>query len=601
MISRMDKYTFLLYHAEVDSFLEELQQLGLVDIEREERAIDDHSQQLYSLLNRYKTILRALPLLKERLEIEVEEREITSYNFEGEPLELLEHFEELLTGRREVIERISKLERELNESKVWGTINQEDVDKIESLGYRLNYYTVNNKGFKPEWEEKWPIHILNEIDTQLYFVIISREGEELNFDLNSAKSPSRTYQLVEEELKNCRKVLETTSSTLLSLYNSTELLKVGERREWEKLELYLAGASSQEEVEGKLALLKGFATTEQRDRVEKQLEERGYYYLMEEATEEDNPPISLKNNFFARLYEPIGELYMLPRYGELDLTPYFALFYMLFFGMCLGDMGYGLTLIVVGGVAKLKLPKFKSYLSLAQFLGLGAVIMASLSGSFFGANITEVLRLPKSIGELLLDNTQLFWFAILFGIVQIIFGRLINAIYSISTKGWQYGMSNIGWSIVIVWATWFYATTMGSITIPEWMHYIALLGASLILLFSSDNKNIFIRLFKGGAAFYDITGFFGDMLSYIRLFGLGAAGAILGMVVNSVAFSLGGVPYIGWLFTLIMLLFGHTLVLLLSALGAFVHPMRLTFVEFYKNAGFEGGGRAFRPLSKAKE
>ena len=94
------------------------------------------------------------------------------------------------------------------------------------------------------------------------------------------------------------------------------------------------------------------------------------------------------------------------------------------------------------------------------------------------------------------------------------------------------------------------------------------------------------------------TGIFGDMLSYIRLFGLGTAGGILGLVVNSVAMNMSGIPYVGWFFTGLMLLVGHTAVLLLNSLGAFVHPMRLTFVEFYKNAGFGGGGRAFRPLTK---
>ena len=132
------------------------------------------------------------------------------------------------------------------------------------------------------------------------------------------------------------------------------------------------------------------------------------------------------------------------------------------------------------------------------------------------------------------------------------------------------------------------------------MNYIGLGGLVLILLFTSDNKNIFVKLFKGVAALYDITGVFGDMLSYIRLFGLGTTGGILGLVVNSIASQLGAVPYVGWLLMGIMLIFGHIFVLFISALGAFVHPMRLTFVEFYKNVGFDGGGRAYNPLKRNK-
>lgn len=290
---------------------------------------------------------------------------------------------------------------------------------------------------------------------------------------------------------------------------------------------------------------------------------------------------------------------MLPTYGELDLTPYFAPFYMLFFGFCLGDMGYGLTILIAAGLAKYKFPKFKAYLTLSQFLGVGAIIMAALSGVFFGMKIQDIIPMPQSIQDLFFSDLKMFWFAIIFGLVQIVFARMINAVYSIITKGWQYGMHNIGWSIVIIWAAWFYATTMSTdIIMPSFANWIALFGAVLIFLFTSDSGNIFTRLFKGIFAFYDVTSVFGDMLSYIRLFGLGTAGAILGMVVNSVAMSLIEVPYIGWLFALLMLVFGHIMVLLLSSLGAFVHPMRLTFVEFYKNANFGGGGRAFRPLEK---
>ena len=137
-----------------------------------------------------------------------------------------------------------------------------------------------------------------------------------------------------------------------------------------------------------------------------------------------------------------------------------------------------------------------------------------------------------------------------------------------------------------------------NITVPLFMNYAAIAGAFLILAFSSDSKNIFKRVGSGVVAFWDVTSLFGDMLSYIRLFGLGTAGAILGMVVNSVAISMSGIPYMGWFLAALMLLVGHLLVLMLSSLGAFVHPMRLTFVEFYKNASFAGGGRPFRPLGK---
>ena len=97
-----------------------------------------------------------------------------------------------------------------------------------------------------------------------------------------------------------------------------------------------------------------------------------------------------------------------------------------------------------------------------------------------------------------------------------------------------------------------------------------------------------------------VTGIFGDLLSYIRLFALGVASSILGLVVNQMAVAFGKAPYVGPVIFFLIIVIGHTANLAISSLGAFVHPMRLTFVEFYKNAGFKGGGKAYQPFAKQK-
>ncbi|HPX79014.1 MAG TPA: ATPase, partial [Bacteroidales bacterium] len=275
-------------------------------------------------------------------------------------------------------------------------------------------------------------------------------------------------------------------------------------------------------------------------------------------------------------------------------------FYMLFFGFCLGDMGYGLLLMLLGLVGKRFLPKFRNYLNLVFFLGLGSLVMASLSGSFFGMSVIDLIPAAGEKQSFFFQFTDMnmFWFAILFGLFQIVFARILTGIDSIIRKGWQHGMAPFGWAILIIWATVAYASTMvEGLSLPkEASITMVVVGISLIVLFSKPEAPFFKRLGPGVWAMYDITGVFGDMLSYIRLFGLGASGGILGMVINTLALSLSGIPYVGWLLTIVLLLFGHALVLGLSALGAFVHPMRLTFVEFYKNAGFTGGGRDYKPL-----
>ena len=117
------------------------------------------------------------------------------------------------------------------------------------------------------------------------------------------------------------------------------------------------------------------------------------------------------------------------------------------------------------------------------------------------------------------------------------------------------------------------------------------------MVLNKPGASVFSRI---GGGLWDsygmVTGLFGDLLSYIRLFALGISSAILGFVFNDISLQLLEVPWIGWLLFLIILVAGHSINLFLAVLGGFIHPMRLTFVEFYKNAGFEGGGKEYKPI-----
>ncbi|OFY41099.1 MAG: hypothetical protein A2X18_12120 [Bacteroidetes bacterium GWF2_40_14] len=598
MITRMNKYSMIIYHADLSSFLERLQNLGMVDIKRENRAVDSHSKELYEQTHRYRQIIKKLGVVRESI-ADKTKIDLSLVDKRKTAEELLEAAEECFNNGSLWEQELQNADRERTEAFEWGEYNREDIEKIKMLGYDMHFYSTSDKRFNQEWSSVYLIHKLNQSKGKTYFVILTPVGEDFKFDIPESKFPQTSFNLLDIKIDALQKNIESNNRRVEALTHFIELLDKRSIEVGGELDLYLANTSSQKEAEGTIAVLTGYAPINENRVVADFLDNEGVYYLSKEAVDEDNPPIKLKNNFFAKLYEPIGELYMLPKYGELDLTPYFAPFYMLFFGFCLGDMGYGLVLLVGAGLAKFKMPKMKSYLTLVQLLGLGAVIMASLSGTFFGAKLAEILPLTDSAKALFFTDLKMFWFAIIFGLVHIITARIITAIDSMIRKGWQYGMSNIGWTIVIIWASLAYAGTMvPELVLPPFAKFIGFFGALLILLFSSVEGNFFIRILKGTVSFYDITGVFGDMLSYIRLFGLATSGGILGMVVNSVAMGMLGLPYVGWLFAGLFLLIGHTAVLALSCLGAFVHPMRLTFVEFYKNAGFTGGGKAFRPLSK---
>jgi len=507
----------------------------------------------------------------------------------------------LFADKETLRNEINVLKEHIDQAEPWGSFTQEDLDKLRNMGLTIHAYVQPVKKITAALEEKFPLYIVNRVDGQAYFIVLEVEGESYDFPGNEVSFPSVSYDKLKERLQEKETALASTVSRLEALSDHTGLLKNHAAEISSHLDLYLANASAQKEVEDHIDLLTGFVPTEKTKELEDFLNKESLYYISAAAESEDNPPIKLKNNWYTRLFEPIGDLYMLPRYDELDLTPYFAPFYMLFFGFCLGDMGYGLVFMILGLVGKRFLPKMKGYLNLVFFLGLGSFIMAAFPGVIFGVKVADIIPSVRENNTFLFNfsDMKMFWFAILFGLFQIVFARILTGIDSFIRKGWQHGMAPFGWAILIVWCTIAYASMeVPSLALPKSVSLsMVIVSVSLILFFSKPEGPIYKRLGKGLWAMYDITGVFGDMLSYIRLFGLGTAGAILGMVFNSIAMSLSGVPYVGWLLTVIMLLFGHTLVLALNSLGAFVHPMRLTFVEFYKNAGFTGGGRGYKPLT----
>ena len=653
MIKKMTKYTFVVMNSEVETFLARLQELGVVDITRSSRPVDASSKAQFELIEHCRRRIGQLALLKDADEKAAAEAgkaadsaakgaakaadaaansaadvaakaDATGANAVAELIaaaaapsgsiksaaaervakipqeELLAAVDSLFENREKIKAEIAETKAELAAAEPWGSFSAADLEKIAAAGLVPHFYIASKKRFTPEWEKEYPLYQLGATEKNIYFVVLAQEGEKLSFPMQEVQFPQRDADAVMLSLKQLADDLARTNAELSAIAaDHIPQLKAFREEAMSKVDLYLAQKGGETCAEESVAVLEGFSLVENDSSLQAALENEPVYYINEPAKVEDNPPIALKNNFFGKLYEPIGELYMFPRYNEHDLTSYFAPFYMLFFGLCMGDVGYGIVLLLLGLFVTFKMKQFASYGKLVAWLGFGTIIMPLLGGTFFGGKLYEMFPIPENIASLFFSDLKMFWFAIIFGIVQIVFARFLKVCFAISDKNYTTALGETGWMLLIIWCSLTYASMEAGFEVPAIVTYIGAYGGlGLILLFSSNTRNIFVRLFKGVSSLYDITGVFGDVLSYIRLFGLGTAGGILGLVVNSVAMQMSGIPYLGWVLTVIMLLFGHTAVLMLSALGAFVHPMRLTFVEFYKNVGFEGGGRKFRPLGK---
>ena len=455
MITKMTKYSMILLSGDLERFLAGVQELGMVDITRSLTGTDGASKEMTSLIERCKAAESTIAAVTK------EHPEIAAAPAAGLDAEqLLKAVEDNAARRNAIASEMETLEKEYRNALPWGEFSPEDIVRLRTAGLTPHFYCVGNKLFSPEWEQQYPMSVLARSAGNTYFVVIGEPGAEYSFPVSDeAAFPSRPASQVMKDISALKaedmKLLEETAGYA----PLSGLLHELSGKTFERLDLHLAETSSLLEGEGCISVVEGFAPTADDARVQEFLDNGPctVYWEAEAAKGADNPPIKLRNNWFARLFEPVGGLYELPNYDELDLTPFFAPFYMLFFGFCLGDMGYGLILVITGLAVAMALPKFRAYGKLIVWLGVGSLIMPLFSGTFFGMKLADILPMPENIKALFFSDLKMFWFAIIFGLFQIVFARMLKAIFAFTKRRWDEALTEVGWSLLIVWAACAYA------------------------------------------------------------------------------------------------------------------------------------------------
>lgn len=320
-----------------------------------------------------------------------------------------------------------------------------------------------------------------------------------------------------------------------------------------------------------------------------------------EPTEEDSPPVVLKNPKWLRPFEVVTDLYGRPRYGDLDPTGALSVWFFFFFGMCLGDVGYGLALTLIAWLIKNKLDvaeSVKRFMDLLMYGGVASAIVGVFTGSYFAvdqASLPEALR-QVAVLDTVKDVQALLLISIGLGIAQILWGVALKG-YRLWREGRVADAVMDEASTILMWA----AVPVGFLAGSR--AALALLGAVVLMkghvLVPPFGLKTLLGLFKGLYGLYDTAiGHISDTLSYTRLAALGMASVLVGWVMNLVAGlfpTSGRLAAVGILAAVLVLVVGHALNLVISLLGAFVHPLRLQFVEFFSKF-YEGGGRPFSPF-----
>lgn len=611
MIEPMIRYNFLLYHADVEAFMNRLQDMGVVDITVADWEASEEQRNAILGAERYKTTYQEMASVDTE---EAEEKKV-------KPFETVQEAVEAFLQAKEKKEDIATLQAkavtELDQLEAWGEFDPELIKRLKKEeGITLRFFETSEKQYKQEWEELYPIEVVNRLGGaggQIYFVLAqTREMEEdeapLVLDATEHKAPTMTYSQKELQIERYLEDEKEQEEIMARAALSQEAVQAEYLEMKDRISFTEAVNAGENYADGMIKIVEGWSVADDRRKVEEladTFDGEGVVYTSEKAVAEHNPPVKLKNRFFPKLFESIGSLYMTPSYNELDLTPFFAPFYMVFFGMCLGDAGYGALFMLTTIIFWKKIPeKFKKVGWLVIFLSIATIFWGLLTGNVFGIELVKIEAL-SAFKDYFVTSDTMFYVALALGVVQILCGQTIKMFNQIKRGGsFKYGLSQLGWLILLYSGTvYFISTLTTAFDMPIQVLY-ALLGVAgvLIFFFHDPKKNPFVNVGLGLYDCYNMaTGLIGDLMSYIRLFALALSGSIIAQVFNELAVGLGmGIPGIGILVTILILLIGHGLTIFVSALGAFVHPVRLTFVEFYKNAGFEGAGRAFSPLKRMK-
>ncbi len=591
-IVKMKRLTIVGPEDDRERCVEKLQSLGVLHVV----PFKDDVAEPAEVTSRLLSLCRVL----DKLESRAGKLDKTPKSPEGSADDLQERAAQRLTKHAELETLLASLQKELYTVLPWGGNSAADIEELQKHGVYVRLYLPRSKEIEEidlseaSWSEVFP-HPGKA--GQPVLAVMSLESP-LNIDSDELPPPEKTAALIEEEMAELKGELDSVEKELDELCGAIPLLQ-GKKAELEDRAAFCKAVASTREDTGLFAL-SGWCPEEQIDEVKAAMEGSAAV-LAESPGSSDDVPVELINGPVATWFEPLIKMFELPNYREMDSTVLMAPFMTVFFALAIGDAAYGLLLLLAAMGAKKKFKPEGVGLLVANMLALfGGVTlgMGLLTGTFMGQPIYGI-PFVKDLG--LHDESLLFvlssapqnffYLSLGLGVLQMTFGMGIKIVRQLQQGFYQQSLSTVGLMLLVP-------------GIGVWLALDAAVGKTmffgslaLVLLFNQPYEGTLKRIGRGAWGLYDrVIGLGGDIMSYVRIFGLGLASGIIGLVVNQMAGVVAGTaPVIGYLFAALVFVFGHAFNFLMAVIGAIVHPARLQFLEFY-GTFFEGGGSPYQPL-----
>lgn len=622
-----------------------LQEYGMVQVDLSEEAINAEAVSSRTIAN----VKSSLDFLKQFFPKLPPKPILTKEQFidivqKNEPDEICSEIDELQSQRDELMRSIAAIRKEQHELHSYlslpysgnemkgtahttvfiGFVEQENIDNMERELNELPPLFEIQTVHKTHTGSHIVLIAHNSIAANVEEILVEQEFVPLHF-AESADTPAEHYRELDDaaqENENSlddieHRIVEIAPDRIVRLRVLLDHLSIGADRE---------RAASSATSTNKTFFLTGWVKTIDYEDMEKMLLSKCPVADIVELTPEpdESPPVALENPGWLKPFEVITDMYGRPRKGMIDPTPWTVPFFALFFAFCLTDAGYGLMLAVGALLALIFLKKIASgvrnFIKLVLYMGILTIIAGAMAGSWWGMNPSNgdpnnpFVKAALSV-KLFdpLDNALLFFaITVFFGIVQISVGFALSAYVKIKSaesvvtmvKEIVVGLSWIGITIGL-------GLYINYNLIPQSVeHFVPL---SLMLLQGGVVGVVIIAPILGitsgqkigpaiaGAigfdGLYGVIGVFGDIISYARILALGISTGVIAGVIDSLAGILAGSSIATGIIAAIFLVAGHIFYVAMSSLSAFVHPLRLQYVEYFGKF-YESGGSNFTPLTR---
>ncbi|MFH1038549.1 MAG: hypothetical protein V1789_07790 [PVC group bacterium] len=585
MITRMKKVTIVVQEKDREEALTQLSSIGLVHVEHLKEPAGRPLEEIEGRISEIKKALAAMPSGGEEPErVPVDDLPA-----------LLERIFRLTEELNKLRETREKRRRLIDDWKIWGDF---DVRLLHHL---------NEKGiwvYLTELPEKELDQLPDDVGVQVfarkggvaYCGIISDKLKYFYFKTHILP-PKRLSELMKDQIGTDQNISDVQKKLAETVWYRAGLEEEIERLQKE-LEFEQAGSGMGET--GKLVYLRGYCPVPKVAPLEEAARKNRWGLLIEDPGDEDAPPSLITNPGWVRIIEPVFNLIdTIPGYREIDSSFVFLLFFSLFFAMLIGDAGYGVIFLIAAGVVQWKLGATLSDrkpLFLLYVLSIATIIWGVLTGTFFGQQ-----WLPSTVPALvpwLRVNNNVIWLCFLIGAVQLSIAHLWNAVRKAPSV---LALADIGW-ICIIW-TMFFVAGMFILAnpFPGFAIGMGVAGLALIIGFTIPPRQFFkdlaARMF---AIFLSVINSFADVVSYIRLFAVGLATVAIADAFNNMAAGLGWSSLLSGFIASVILLFGHTLNMLLGGMAILVHGVRLNVLEFSSHLGNEWSGHKYIPFKGEK-